>query len=159
MFSTLFKSYLAKQFIQNCSVCLVAVVLVFKSVINTQAQSVPIEVQPFVSDLDFGIIANENGICRMNDRGSLLGLSGQSCLGRGSRAVFDIQGEPGRVIYLTVAGSQSQGILFEPKLSGSPTKVISPNGNTLVVVAGDLQLQNAQGGKHSLDFILCVHYE
>ena len=114
---------------------------------------------PYSSDLDYGIIANENGICRMNDRGSLLGLSGQSCLGSGDRAVFNVQGQPGSVIHITVSGSGANGVTFTPKISGSSTKVIAANGGAIVVVAGDLQLNNAQGGKHALDYIICVHHE
>ena len=120
----------------------------------------PLGLTPYSADLDFGIIANENGICRMNDRGSLLGLAGQSCLGSGTRAVFSITGEPGRVIYIEVSGSgDGRGVHFTPAISGSPTKVISPAGNTLLVLSGDLQIDNAESGQHSLDFLVCVHYE
>lgn len=119
----------------------------------------PISVIPFSSDLEYGIIANENGICRMNDRGSLIGLNGQSCLGSGSRAVFDIRGEPGYVIYIGATGSSQSGITFTPKLSGSATKVISSRGNTIAVLAGDLTLNNPSSGKHALNYIICIYYE
>ena len=120
----------------------------------------PITMQPFSQDLDYGIIANENGICRMNDRGSLIGLSGQNCLGSGTRGIFNIMGEPGRVIFIIANGSgNNNGVGFTPKISGSANKVIAANGSTLLVVAGDLQINNASGGKHSLDYVICVHYE
>lgn len=137
----------------------VLVLTSFIQILSTQAQA-PLSMQAYSSDLDYGVIANENGICRMNDRGSLIGLSGQSCLGSGTRGVFNIMGEPGRVIYITANGSgNNRGVAFTPKISGSANKVIAANGKALLVVAGDLHLNNANGGKHSLDYVICVHYE
>ena len=95
----------------------------------------------------------------MNDRGNLLGLNGQSCLGNGTRAVFDIQGQAGSVIYVELTGSTSQGVTFIPAISGSSTKVIPASGKTYAVVSGDLLLNNATSGTHSLDYLICVHYE
>ncbi len=120
------------------------------------AAQAPISFLPYSSDIEYGIIANENGICRMNDRGSLIGLSGQSCLGSGTRGIFNIMGEPGRVIY---GSNNGAGITFTPKISGSATKVLGANGSTILVIAGDLALENASSGKHSLDYLVCVHYE
>lgn len=132
---------------------------IFIQILPAQAQA-PIAMQALSQDLDFGVIASENGICRMNDRGSLIGLSGQSCLGSGTRGIFNIMGEPGRVIYITANGSgNNSGVAFTPKISGSANKVIAANGKALLVVAGDLHLNNANGGKHSLDYVICVHYE
>ena len=119
----------------------------------------PLMINAYSSEIDFGIIANENGICRMNERGNLIGLNGQSCLGSGDRAIFSITGEPGQVVYIEVTGSSEQGITFTPDISGSSTKVISSGGSTLLVLSGDLLLNNAASGVHSLDYLLCVHYE
>lgn len=128
------------------------------AVSQTSAET-PVSVVPYSADLDFGIIANEDGICRMNDRGNLIGLAGQSCLGSGTRGIFEIQGEPGRVVYIEATGASQQGITFNPDVAGSATKVISSAGKTLVVLSGDLVLQNASSGQHSINYLMCVHYE
>lgn len=119
-----------------------------------------LSIDPVASNLEYGVIASENGICRMNDRGSLLGLAGQSCLGNGSPAQFSINGDPGLVIFVTAAGStDNQGVEFAPSIAGSATKVISPSGATSLSIVGDLILNNAGDGAHSLDYLVNVHYE
>ncbi len=119
-----------------------------------------LELVPFSQDLDFGVIANEDGVCRMNDRGSLIGLAGQSCLGSGSRAIFNVTGAPGRVINISATGGNNgMGVSFEPSISGSLTKVIAANGSAPLVIAGDLVLQNAKSGQHAIEYIVCVYYE
>ena len=120
----------------------------------------PLALVPFSQDLDFGVIANEDGVCRMNDRGNLIGLAGQSCLGSGSRAIFNVTGEPGSVINISATGgSNGMGVSFEPAVSGSLTKVIATNGSALLVIGGDLVLQNAKSGQHAIEYIVRVYYE
>ena len=119
-----------------------------------------LQIDAIDSDLEYGVIANETGICRMNDRGSLLGLSGQNCLGSGSPATFTINGDPGLVIFITAVGSTNGlGVEFDPTISGSATRVISFNGSTTLTIVGDLILNNAQGGSHSLQYLVNINYE
>ena len=132
-------------------------------IISTGSDAVadpPLELVPFSQNLDYGVIANEDGICRMNDRGNLIGLAGQSCLGSGTRAIFNITGTPGSVINISATGGNNgMGVSFKPSVSGSLTKVIPGSGSTPLVVAGDLVLQNAKAGQHAIEYIVCVYYE
>ena len=145
---------LTRRVLQNIAL-LVAALSGFAS----QAEQ-SLELVPFSQDLDFGVIANEDGVCRMNDRGSLIGLAGQSCLGSGSRAIFNVTGTPGSVINISATGGNNgMGVSFAPSVSGSLTKVIAANGSAPLVIAGDLVLQNAKSGQHAIEYIVCVYYE
>ena len=119
----------------------------------------PISIVAFSGSVEFGMIANENGICRMNDMGSLLGLNGQSCLGSGTRGEFEIHAQPGAVVFIDILGSAANGVSFAPRLTGSATKIISLSGTTQTIVVGDLTLNNANTGNYSLNFVVSVYYE
>ncbi len=110
--------------------------------------------------IEFGRISSENGICRMNNRGTLLGYSGQTCLGTGRYAEFELFGEKKRVVNISLIGSGSNpGIRFKPRLEGRQTKALSQRGKRRLRVAGDLELTNASNGKHALTYLIMVNYE
>lgn len=112
------------------------------------------------TDIEFGRISSENGICRMNTRGTLLGYSGQTCLGTGRYAEFDLFGEKRRIVNISLIGSGSTpGIRFEPRMEGRQVKALSHRGKRRLKVAGDLALENAADGKHSLTYSIMVNYE
>ncbi|MEM8499194.1 MAG: DUF4402 domain-containing protein [Pseudomonadota bacterium] len=112
------------------------------------------------ADIEFGRISSENGICRMNSRGTLLGYSGQTCLGAGRYAEFDLLGEQGRIVNISLIGSGSKpGIRFKPRMEGRQVKALSRGGKRRLKVAGDLEIENAAYGKHSLTYSIMVNYE
>lgn len=112
------------------------------------------------TDIEFGRISSENGICRMNTRGTLLGHAGQTCLGTGRYAEFDLIGEKRRIVNISLIGSGSKpGIRFEPRMEGRQVKTLSRRGKRRLKVAGDLELDNAVDGKHSLTYSIMVNYE
>ncbi|MFK7733559.1 MAG: DUF4402 domain-containing protein [Pseudomonadales bacterium] len=112
------------------------------------------------ADIEFGRISSEDGVCRMNSRGTLMGYSGQTCLGSGRFAEFDLFGEKRRIVNISLAGSGSKpGIRFQPRMEGRQTKTLSHRGIRRLKVAGDLVLENASDGKHSLTYLIMVNYE
>lgn len=112
------------------------------------------------TDIEFGQISSENGLCRMNTRGTLMGYAGQTCLGTGRYAEFELFGEKKRIVNISLIGSgKKPGVQFVPRMNGRQTKALSHRGKRRVKVAGDLELDNALDGKYSLTYLIMVNYE
>ena len=112
------------------------------------------------TEINFGRISSENGVCRMNQRGFLLGLQGQTCVGKGHHASFEIHGANQRFVHINAFGSDAgRGVSFTPRISGREFRSLSRRGQGRFTVIGDLRMQNALDGKHALSYLLTVNYE
>ena len=111
--------------------------------------------------LDFGVIANENGTCKMSSAGVLTGVNGQTCTGTGALAEFQINGEKNYVVSILVAGSTRNGVTLSPFVVGGSSKVIAKNGRLTIKIHGDLTLNNvppAGTGSTNVSYLVSVNY-
>jgi len=109
--------------------------------------------------LDFGVISNENGICKMNNVGALSGVNGQTCVGTGVLAKFQIKGQANYAFFILVSGSSSNGVTLTPKIKGGSSRTLSASGTRTIYIFGELTLNNATPGTPSLSYLMSVNYE
>ncbi|MFK8020781.1 MAG: hypothetical protein AB8B86_13495 [Pseudomonadales bacterium] len=128
--------------------------------ITNQEHGQALRVYSASTDINFGRISGENGVCRMNQRGFLLGLQGQTCVGKGHKASFEIHGANHRFVHINAYGSDAgRGVSFTPRISGRGFRSLSRRGQGRFTVIGDLRMQSALDGKHALSYLLTVNYE
>jgi hypothetical protein len=108
--------------------------------------------------LDFGVISNENGICKMNNVGALTGTNGQICVGTGVLARFQIKGQANYAFFVLVSGSSSNGVTLTPLIKGGSSKTLSSTGLRNIFIYGNLTLNNATLGVPSLSYLMSVNY-
>lgn len=114
---------------------------------------------PFRDEIEFGVISNKTGICRMNRRGRLIGLGGQDCVGNGRNAFFWVAGNRNTVVNIQAHGSQSDNVRFTPRINGRSTKNLGPRGRRNIRVFGDLEITGPAAGRYALGYVLNINYE
>lgn len=114
---------------------------------------------PQQDQIDYGVISNKTGICRMNRRGNLMGLAGQDCVGSGQSGRFIVFGFPNTVVNVQVVGSQISNVRFTPRINGRSTRRLGGNARRNIRVFGDLEIFGPAAGRFSLSYLLNINYE
>ena len=132
-------------------------VVLLLSVADAHAQEPT--VLPLRDSIEFGVISSSPGVCRLNRRGSLIGLSGQDCIGQGQTARYLIQGTANRIINIQAAGSSIGNLRFEPNIGRRTTRALNGNGRRRFTVWGDLVVGNNVHGAYALAYTVSINYE
>jgi hypothetical protein len=112
-----------------------------------------------VQSMDFGIVTNENGTCKMKNSGVLVGQQGQTCFGTGQPAKFKIFGDPNMNVVITTFESVIQsGVKLVPRV-GSPVKTLNSRGRKTFKVPASLVFEQAGSGVMQLDYTVSINYE
>ena len=118
----------------------------------------PIEITE-VTEIDFGLLANVNGICTMSSGGVLSGPAGMNCNDTETPGEFLLTGTDGAVVEIDVTGGQTvDGVTFNPALDGDALRALS-GGNTTVNVVGNIELNNATSGVKDIPYTFTVNYQ
>ncbi len=122
----------------------------------TLIESINFEERRFV---DYGTLVNENGTCSIDASGQLQGSNGSNCNGDGQVGEFLIQGTPNQSVSISVSSGESlSGITFTPELLSLSSTVLV-EGQTVALVGGKLDLENATHGSHALTYTISVNYD
>ncbi|WP_145999246.1 hypothetical protein [Oceanicoccus sp. KOV_DT_Chl] len=111
------------------------------------------------TQIDFGILTNEDGTCTMASGGALTGSNGQSCTGTETPAAFTVDGTDGKVVDLSVtAGSAVDGVTYTPVIDGASTATLT-GGSATVAVIGNLVLASATDGDKDIAYTFTANYQ
>ncbi len=111
------------------------------------------------TEIDFGMLTNENGTCTMASGGALTGSAGQSCTGTETPASFTVTGTAGKVVNVSVtAGAAVDGVTYTPVIDGSTTPTLSA-GSATVPVIGNLVLASATDGAKNIAYTFTANYQ
>ncbi len=111
------------------------------------------------TQIDFGLLTNEDGTCTMASGGALTGSSGQSCTGSATPGSFTVTGTAGQVVDLTLtAGSAVGGVAYNPVVDGSSTPTLTA-GSATVAVIGNLVLVSATDGDKDIAYTFTANYQ
>lgn len=135
------------------------VLIAIELAVSSKAYAQEPVILPFRDEIEFGVISNKTGICRMNRRGRLIGLGGQDCVGNGRSARFRVIGNRNTVINIQAHGSQSDNVRFTPRINGRATKNLGPGGRRNIRVFGDLEITGPAAGRYALGYVLNINYE
>ncbi|WP_101760119.1 hypothetical protein [Oceanicoccus sp. KOV_DT_Chl] len=141
---------------QQLNILLMIALMILSPLLSAQNKAVSISAN---DELNFGMISNENGTCRMNDQGILSGLNGQTCMGTGTSASFQLSGTKYYSIFILVAGGSSNGVSLTPVIVGASSRVLDNKGKSTLNIVGDLVLNNVSEGSLSLSYSVSVNYE
>lgn len=112
-----------------------------------------------ISEVDFGNVLQQDGVCTMLADGNLTGTGDQQCQGQEVPAHFMITGTVGQSVVVSVAqGDAVDGVSFAPVVEGGSSRVLA-DGNVSVIVVGALSLQGASVGEKNLSYTLTANYQ
>jgi hypothetical protein len=111
------------------------------------------------TQIDFGLLTNENGTCTMAASGVLTGSAGQSCTGTETPAAFTVSGTDGKVVNLSVtAGAAVGGVTYNPVIVGASSATLT-GGSATVAVIGNLVLASATDGDKNIAYTFTANYQ
>ena len=111
------------------------------------------------TQIDFGLLTNEDGTCTMASGGALTGSAGQSCTGSATPGSFTVTGTAGKVVDLTLtAGAAVDGVTYNPVVDGSSAPTLTA-GSATVAVIGNLVLASATDGDKNIAYTFTANYQ
>jgi hypothetical protein len=111
------------------------------------------------TQIDFGVLTNENGTCTMAANGALTGSAGQTCTGTETPAVFTVTGTAGKVVDVSVtAGAAVGGVTYTPAIDGAGSRTLT-GGTATVGVIGNLALSSATDGDKNIAYTFTANYQ
>ena len=111
------------------------------------------------TQIDFGLLTNEDGTCTMASGGALTGSAGQSCTGSATPGSFTVTGTAGKVVDLTLtAGAAVDGVTYNPVVDGSSAPTLTA-GSATVAVIGNLVLASATDGDKDIAYTFTANYQ
>jgi len=108
-----------------------------------------------LQSVDFGMIPNTNGTCKLKFNGNLTG----TCIGQGQIGIHQINGTPRTQVSVSVSEQVEvqPGLTYKPKLKKEVLN-LNRRGRAKAKVAGELQLNNTQSGLLNFNYILTINY-
>jgi len=112
------------------------------------------------TEIDFGNIAAVDGICTMDEAGTLSSLSTElNCSGTQTPATFTITGEASEVVDVSVAaGAAVDGVTFTPVIDGATSRTLAA-GTAAVTVHGNISLVGATVGAKEIPYTFTANYQ
>lgn len=139
---------------------LVNFILVFGFSFNVLAAK-PSDPKPIVmtetTQIAFGLLSPENGICTMGSGGTLTGSAGQSCSGVGTPGEIDISGQNNLVVGISFTNGTQPGITFRPQVDGPSSILVK--GKTSFFVIGEMEFSGATEGSFGITYGITANYE
>ena len=108
------------------------------------------------TQIDFGILTEEDGTCTMASGGGLTGSLGQSCTGSATPGSFTITGTNGKEVDLTLTAAVD-GVTYNPLVDGDIAPRLT-GGTTTVAVIGSLVLLSAGDGDKNISYTFAANY-
>ena len=107
------------------------------------------------TQLDFGVVENQDGTCVMDSDGNLSGI----CSGTSTPASFVVSGTENSTVLISLSETtESGGVAFTPSLVGEPSRQLV-DGEAEVDVIGELSLNDASSGQQDIDYTVTVNYQ